>query len=77
MTSNDKQYEDTRETFRLYIKYPRDSRFRPVDWNHGMQVSNLIHATLFTREERDRLEAVDLLHPGNQGFEWKFRRVEW
>ena len=63
--------------FRLYIKFPGDTRYSPVDWNRGVQVINLIHATLFTRKERDTLESVDLAHPDNQGFEWKFRRVEW
>jgi len=38
--------------YRLYIKLPTDKRFKPVDWNAGTQVGNLIYATLFTEAER-------------------------
>ena len=61
------------KAYRLYCKTPEDKRFKPVDWNGGRQVANLIHATIFTEAERDHQERVDLAHPDNSRFEFEFR----
>jgi len=61
--------------YRLYIKLPTDKRFKPVDWNAGTQVGNLIYATLFTEAERDRLLAGDLADPANAHLTFEFRSV--
>lgn len=63
--------------YRLYVKFPEQKRFRPVDWANGVQVSNLIHASLFTPEERATLERIDLAHKDNQAFGWEFRPVQF
>ena len=61
--------------YRLYAKFPGDKRFAPVDWNGGTQVVNLIYATLFTPEEKERLTTGDLAHPDNAHLTWEFRKV--
>lgn len=61
--------------FRLYVKLPEQSRFAPVDWSRGVQVINLIHASLFTAKEVETLRASDLAHPDNAGMQWKFKKV--
>jgi len=53
--------------YRLYGKFTGEKRFRPMDYNKGIQVSNLIHATLFTPEEMDSLKGIHALNP-----EWIF-----
>ena len=63
--------------FRLYVKFPGQKRFSPVDWSRGVQVVNLIHASLFTSDEVETLKRVDLVHPDNASMEWKFKRVAW
>jgi len=62
--------------FRLYAKLPTDTRFKPVDWSSGTQVTNLIYATLFTREEKTTLEAGSLAHPDNASIRFEFRPVD-
>jgi len=61
--------------YRLYVKFPEDKRFAPVDWSRGVQVINLIYASLFTAEEKERLTNVDLAHPDNAHLTWEFRKV--
>ena len=51
--------------FRLYAKMEGQKRFQAVDWKNGVQVGNLIHATIFTAEEVQKLMTVDLVHPDN------------
>ena len=63
------------KTYRLYCRTPGDRRFKPVDWNGGTQVTNLIYATLFNQDEVDHLRKVDLAHPGNSHLEFEFRPV--
>jgi len=61
--------------YRLYVKFPEDKRFAPVDWNRGTQVVNLIYASLFSSEEKERLTTGDLAHPDNAHITWEFRKV--
>ena len=60
--------------YRLYGKYGSEKRFKPMDYNKGIQVVNLIHATLFTEEEKKSLDGIDKINP-----EWtfEFRAVEF
>ena len=53
--------------FRLYGKFGGEKRFKPMDYNKGEQVTNLIHATLFTTEEVESLKGIDAINP-----EWTF-----
>lgn len=60
--------------YRLYAKFPGDGRYSPVDWARGVQVINLIHATLFPEEEKDKVQK-DLDLPENAAIDFKWRRV--
>ena len=62
--------------YRLYAKCEGDKTYKPVDWNGGRQVTNLIYATLFTEEEKKTLERVDLAHPDNAEISFEFRKVK-
>ena len=62
--------------YRLYAKFEGDATYKPVDWKGGRQVTNLIYASLFTKEEKETLERVDLAHPDNAGFSFEFRTVK-
>ena len=53
--------------YRLYGKHGNEKRFKPMDYNSGVQVVNLIHATLFTQEEKDSLKGIHAINP-----EWTF-----
>ena len=70
--------------FRLYAKRHGAKRFSPVDWQSGKQVVNLIHATIFTAEERavaerelqesdERSRQYDSPGP----IRWEFRPANW
>ena len=58
--------------FMLYARSPEFNRFRAMDYNAGVVTSNLIHATMFTSEERASVN-LDRLHAANPGwsFEWR------
>ena len=59
---------------RLYAKLPGDGRYSPVDWARGVQVINLIHATLFSEPEKDKVQKyLDL--PENAAIDFEWRRV--
>ena len=63
-------------TWRLYVKWPGQDRFRPVDWKKGTQVMNLIHATLFNDIEASQVKAdLRQMQNENEGMEWKFAKV--
>ena len=61
--------------YRLYVKFQDQKRFAPVDWNNGVQVVNLIYASMFTPQEVETLKSVDLAHPDNSHMKWEFRQV--
>ena len=44
--------------YMLYGKTEQDKRFSPMDYNRGVQVVNLIHAKLFTEDEKQKLESM-------------------
>ncbi len=65
----------TEHKWRLYAKPKGHNRFKPVDWNRGVLVTNLIYASMFTDDERRQLLEVDLAHPDNADFTFEFRRI--
>ena len=48
--------------YRLYAKLDGDKTY--------------IHASLFTKVEKETLERVDLAHPDNAGISFEFRKVK-
>jgi hypothetical protein len=62
--------------FRLYAKLEGQKRFRAVNWNKGVQVNNLIHASIFTAIEVAMLQSTDLIHPANAHIEFEIREVK-
>jgi hypothetical protein len=47
------------ETFyRIYAKLPGQNKFSPMDWGKGVQVINLIHATLIPAHNLDRAKVA-------------------
>ncbi len=61
---------------RLYAKTPDAKRFRPMDYNAGATVTNLIYATLFSPEETQRLRAeLPALHEINPGWIFEIRQA--
>lgn len=59
---------------RLYVRWPKQKQFRPVNWRTGLQVGNVIHATLFTPEERARAEKdLQATAADNVGMAWDWR----
>lgn len=67
--SLENQYDD--KPF-LYVKWPGDKRFSPVDWRKGVRVVNRIHATMFTKAGKKQAER-DLAHPNNSDLTWEWR----
>jgi len=63
-----------KRTHRLYVKWPQDTRYSPVDWKSGAQVVNLIYATLFSNEEMEMVKA-DLGSRTDNEFQYKFKKV--
>ena len=64
--------------FRLYAKTTGSSRFRPMDWNASTLVVNLIHATLFTPEEKAKVSAILEREKDDAwcaGISWSWREV--
>jgi len=62
--------------YRLYVKPQGLERFLPVDWSTGTVVNKLIHATVFTAEERDQIVKEDLSHPSYADLVYEFRPVK-
>lgn len=59
---------------RLYVRWPGQKRYQPVNWRKGLQVSNLIYATLFTDDEMGRIETeLHTTSDHNVGMEWQWR----
>lgn len=57
------------QQFRLYMKLKTKKRFYPVDWRNGVQVKNLIHATIFNAEEGQRALEEGIKLNDNMDFE--------
>ena len=56
--------------WRLYMKDGK--RFHPVDWRAGTTVRNLIHATMFSDEEKLKVQTqLDLPQNAHLEFEWR------
>ena len=62
------------EQYRLYAKWPGQKRFSPIDYSTGKQVVNLIHASMFTEEEKKVVEK-DLKHPDNSTMLFKWQKI--
>lgn len=61
---------------RLYVRWPNQKRFAPVNWRKGLQVGNLIYATLFDDEEMYRVnKELSQTTDHNVGMEWEFRKA--
>ena len=56
----------------LYVK-EENGRFYPVDWRNGNTVRRRFYATMFTTEEKKKVEQ-DLAHPTNADLEWEWRK---
>ena len=57
----------------LYVKSKEDKRFMPVHWKTGVTVGRRIFASMFTTEEKVKVEE-DLARPENAGLEWEWRK---
>lgn len=62
--------------WRLYAKWPKQKQFKPVDYKEGKQVTNLIYATIFSTEEKDKVENdLQQFKTANEGMTWKWKIV--
>lgn len=62
--------------WRLYSRWGLQRKYKPVNWRTGEQVGNLIFATVFTDEEKARVDTeLTQTRDINKGLEWEFRRV--
>jgi hypothetical protein len=46
------------ENYRIYAKLPGQSKFSAMDWGKGVQVSNLIYATLIPEQNLERAKTA-------------------
>jgi hypothetical protein len=65
------------KTYRIYSKMDDQKKFSPVDWAEGVQVVNLIHATIvpegFFKKAKEVLsESVKM----NKGMTFQLREIE-
>lgn len=62
--------------WRLYTRWPNQRKFRPVNWRDGVQVGNLIYATLFNARDMETVQN-DLMtcRERNPGMAWQWREV--
>ena len=60
--------------WRLYAKFKGQKQFKPVDWTTGKRVTNLIYASMFTQEEKETIEKVDI--PLNPDIKFEFRYIK-
>lgn len=60
--------------YRLYVKFPNQKYFRPVNWRTGKQVINLIYASLFQDWEIGEV-IKDLNSEPNKGIAYEFRKA--
>lgn len=61
-------------TYRLYAKFPGQTRFAPVNWREGKQVVNLIYASLFLENEIEDLRR-ELSLPENTHITFRIQRA--
>lgn len=60
--------------YRLFVKWPTQKTYRPVNWQTGYQVRNLIHATLFSEADKEKAEGeLNILKNDNAGMVWYWR----
>lgn len=60
----------------LYAKWPGQNKFAPVNWREGTQVVNKIHASMFTSEEKDKVETeLQSQLENNEGMAWDWRKA--
>lgn len=65
---------EAEKSYILYVKWPGQKKFSPVDWREGKQVVNLIHATMFSENEMKEVDAeLTKLKKDNKGMDWEFR----
>jgi len=52
--------------YRIYAKLPGQKKFSPMDWSKGVQVTNLIYATLVPAHnlERAKVAITKVDYPG-------------
>ena len=60
--------------YRLYCKHPGQKTFSAVDWTTGLQVTRLIYASLFTKEEKVKVDK-SLVLPKNKNIKFDWRKV--
>ena len=53
-----KIYDYNNNNFRVYAKFPGQSKYRPLDLAQGTQVNNLIHATIVPAEKLDKVKKL-------------------
>ena len=62
--------------FTLYAKIPGKKRFYPMDYQRGVVVVNLIHATMFNGAEAEKLaKEIPALEELNDGWFFELRRA--
>lgn len=63
--------------YRIYGRKPREKRFKAMDMNRGIQVNNLIRATVYwavTESKLERLQALcKQLEEDNPGWVFELR----
>ena len=63
--------------YRLYAKHETDKRFKPMDFNRGVQVTNLIYATIFDDCKYDELKKeVEFMTKMNPEYTFEIRRIK-
>jgi hypothetical protein len=65
------------KNYRIYSKMLNQKRFSPVDWAEGIQVVNLIHATIVPEDFFNK--AIDVLAKSalmNKGITFQLREIE-
>jgi hypothetical protein len=59
--------------WRLYGKHGNEKQFKPIDWKNGVQVGNLIYASIFSDAEKEKIEKIDI--PANPEWRFEFRKI--
>lgn len=63
--------------YRIYAKKNNQIRFKPVDWEEGVQVDNLIRATIIDeRFLQKAINAIDKSVEMNDGLVFQIREVD-